>query len=73
MADVIRNCPKCGAEPDTYTEHVQAANEYNIDDGEIDRDGWQILGHIQKVSATCGECDYTWTLRGVTQVTDLYG
>lgn len=65
-------CPKCRAKNLVLTElwHNHAI-EFEYENGAITSRGSLSEGDPYKVDAWCKSCDHTWTLRGVTQITDV--
>ena len=65
-------CPICRRPPESLIEkwicHIDF--EY-IESGGLDHAGIQLPGHPVSVEACCS-CGYTWKLRGIKQITDLF-
>ena len=68
----IPKCPKCRAEPVSYTEILDASTTFHINSDDcLETDGFHEAGYPKYVYAKCRECGYEWTLRGVVQITDV--
>lgn len=67
-------CPKCGRAPTSYREEWFVSVFFDADEA-----GFAALGDTDcqprrptgKVTAYCANCDRTWRLRGVRQITEV--
>lgn len=65
-------CPKCGSRNLYLTEEGVWTSCYQVDDGQLDREGFFEPGEIYKVRGQCRHCQHRWTVRGAVQITDCY-
>lgn len=68
LADI--KCPKCKRKPTKIMENTVGSISYVLEKNKyID---WEIkAGDITSMSAFCKECNHTWKLRGILQITDF--
>jgi hypothetical protein len=64
-------CPKCRRSPYSFIENWSGTLEFGVDaNGEPEEEGILNPGSPLSVDGTC-ECGHRWTLRGITQITEL--
>ncbi|HFQ4886663.1 hypothetical protein [Vibrio parahaemolyticus] len=66
-------CPKCGGSPNAYQEVSLQVHEFAVDHNMVEEKGELESSDILHVIAVCGNCDYRWKLRGITQIIDIQG
>ena len=65
-------CPKCKGKELVLTELWRNHSiEFTYSDGKVEAANSLEPGDPYKVDAICSKCGHGWTLRGVTQITDI--